>query len=133
MTFGKPRYNKKYDYELLRLCSNTDIRVVGGASKLFYAFTSDNMKSSVISYCDRSKFNGSVYQAIGMNLLRITPPSKIWSKGTDKITDNLLRQRGYDQLFDAHFGKGTSNEQLMIESKWLPVFDCGQYVYSYSP
>ena len=133
MTFGKPRYNNKYDYELLRLCSNTDIRVVGGASKLFHAFTSDNMNSSVISYCDRSKFNGSVYQAIGMNLLRITPPSKIWSKGTDKITDNLLRQRGYDQLFDTHFGKGTSNEQLMIESKWLPVFDCGQYVYSYLP
>lgn len=133
MTFGKPRYNKNYDYELLRLCSNTDIRVVGGASKLFHAFTSDNMNSSVISYCDLSKFTGTVYEKIGMSLKTMTQPNKVWSKDAKKITQNLLNQRGYDQLFDAHYGKGTSNEQLMIDHGWLPVYDCGQAVYEYIP
>lgn len=47
------------------------------------------------------------------------------------ITNNLLLQRGYDQLFGTDFGKGTSNEQLMIENGWLPVYDCGQVVYQY--
>lgn len=133
MTFGKPRYNNKYDYELLRLCSNIDTKVVGGASKLFHAFTSDNMKSSVISYCDLSKFTGTVYENIGMSLKAMTQPNKVWSKNAKKITQNLLNQRGYDQLFDAHYGKGTSNEQLMIDHGWLPVYDCGQAVYEYVP
>lgn len=133
MTFGKPRYNHKYTYELLRLCTAFGYRVVGGASKLFHKFTVDNPKCSVISYCNASKFTGDVYLKIGMKLAYTTKPAKIWSKGTRYITDNMLRQRGYDQLFGTDFGKGTSNESLMLESGWLPVYDCGQYVYEYKP
>ena len=66
-----------------------------------------------------------------MHLIRTTPPQEIWSRGNQKITANLLRQRGYDQLFKTDYGKGTSNEQLMIENGWLPVYDCGQAVYEF--
>ena len=38
MTLGKPRYNKKYEWELLRLCTQGGLRVIGGASKLFKYF-----------------------------------------------------------------------------------------------
>ena len=38
MTFGKPRYNKKHEWELLRLCSKSDYKVVGGAERLFKHF-----------------------------------------------------------------------------------------------
>ena len=131
MTFGKPRYNKHYHAELLRLCSHPDYQIMGGASKLFHHALEYFMISDVISYCDRSKFNGSVYQSMGMKFDHKTPPQEIWSKEDKKITANLLRQRGYDQLFGANYGKGTSNEELMLQSGWLPVFDCGQYVYSY--
>ena len=133
MTFGSPRYNKKYDFELLRLCSRSDVHVSGGASKLFKKFLEDhkNEHFSVISYCDRSKFSGDVYPKLGMTLLRITEPAKIWSKGSKKVTDNLLRSRGYDQLFGTSYGKFTSNEQLMIDNGWLPVYDCGQKVFEY--
>lgn len=64
MTFGVPRYNKAYDWELLRLCTKKDYQVVGGASKLFKAFT-DNYKGNIISYCNESKFSGNVYPALG--------------------------------------------------------------------
>lgn len=131
MTFGKPRYNAQYDYELLRLCSKTGLKVVGGASKLFKHFLDDIAPSSVISYCDLSKFTGAVYTNIGMKLINTTAPNKIWSKGDRKITQNLLNQRGYDQLFNTDYGKGTSNEQLMLENGWLPVYDCGQLVFEY--
>ena len=66
-----------------------------------------------------------------MTLVRTTPPQEIWSKGKNKITANLLRQRGYDQLFRTNFGKGASNDELMIEHGWLPVYDCGQLVYEF--
>ena len=48
------------------------------------------------------------------------------------ITDNFLRQRGFDQLFGdifGYYGKGTDNEILMLENKFVEIYDCGQSVY----
>ena len=46
MTFGKSRYNKKYDYELLRFCSKRNTNVVGGGSKLLSYFKKHYMKDN---------------------------------------------------------------------------------------
>jgi len=132
MTFGKPRYTRKYDLELLRLCSISNIRVIGGASKLFKHFTNLYPDKSILSYCNLSKFNGKVYEEIGMTLHHISEPAKVWSKNNEYITDNYLRQRGFDQIFHTNFGKGSSNEELMLKHKWLPVYDCGQKVFVWS-
>lgn len=129
MTFGKPRYTSKYQYELLRLCTDSRYRVVGGAQRLFKYFVQNFNPDSILSYCDMSKFSGEVYERLGMVHHHNTEPAKVWSNGSDRITDNLLRQRGVDQLFHTDFGKGSSNEELMIEMGWLPVYDCGQSVY----
>nr|DAW85862.1 MAG TPA: endonuclease-like protein [Bacteriophage sp.] len=129
MTFGKPRYSKKHDVELLRLCTKPEYRVVGGASKLFKFATEYYGLHNIISYCDRSKFSGQVYEQLGMSLIRKTPPQEVWCDGKNKITANLLRQRGFDQLFHTNYGKGTNNNQLMLEHGWLPIYDCGQLVY----
>lgn len=131
MTFGKPRYDSKHDVELLRLCTESGYVVVGGASRLFKFATENYGLSNIISYCDLSKFSGDIYEKIGMQLIRKTPPQEVWSKNRYKVTANLLRQRGYDQLFKTNHGKGTSNEQLMLDAGWLPVYDCGQAVYSF--
>lgn len=131
MTFGKPRYNSHYEYELLRLCTRFGTKVVGGSERLWTAFIKMYSPKSVISYCDLSKFKGDVYFRLGMELECITPPNKLWSKGNRVVTNNLLLQRGYDQLFGTDFGKGTCNETLMLDSGWLPIYDCGQAVYVY--
>ena len=132
MTFGKPRYNHHFEYELLRLCYRSDIKIVGGAEKLFKSFIQSEINPcSIVSYCDNAKFTGDVYSRIGFKLTDEGTPSKHWSKDHKHITDNLLRQRGYDQLFGTNYGKGTSNEQLMIENKWLPIYDCGQSRYEW--
>lgn len=131
MTFGNPRYNKKYDYELLRLCTKFGYEVIGGASKLFSFATKYFEISNIISYCDYSKFNGLVYSRMGMTLSKITPPQEVWSRDKQFVSANLLRERGYDQLFGKDYGKGASNELLMLINGWLPVFDCGQKVFEY--
>ncbi len=131
MTFGKPRYNKNYEYELLRLCSKAGISVVGGADKLLKQFEEQVKPSSIISYCDLSKFTGEVYEKLGFDLVSQTEPAKHWynPKTRRHITDNLLRQRGYDQLHKASFGKGTSNEELMRNDGYVEIYDCGQLVF----
>lgn len=132
MTFGSPRYDKSFDVELLRLCTKRELVIQGGANKLFkYAIQQNPFWISIISYCDLAKFSGQVYDKLGMRKIRTTAPQAIWSKGCDKVTSTLLRQRGYDQLFNTNYGKGTSNEQLMLDNGWLPVYDCGQAVYEW--
>lgn len=131
MTFGKPRYNKKYDYELIRLCSHNKYRIIGGTERLFKFFLKEYKPKSIISYCDNSKFNGEVYERLKFKLKDYGKPSKHWYNAKTKkhVTDNLLRQRGYDQLFNANYGKGTSNEQLMIQNGFVEIYDCGQSTY----
>ncbi len=131
MTFGNPRYNKNYEYELIRLCSSR--YVVGGNEKLFKHFVNKYNPSSIISYCDNSKFLGNVYITLGFKLKSYGSPSKHWYniKTGKHITDNLLRQRGFDQLFGTNYGKGTSNETLMLENGFVEIYDCGQSVYEY--
>ena len=131
MTFGKPRYNKNYEWELLRYCSS--YQVIGGAEKLFKHFLKTYNPKSIISYCDNSKFIGKVYEKLGFTLKDEGSPSCHWYSEKEKrhITDNLLRQRGYDQLFNEHYGKGTSNEELIIQRGYLPVYDCGQSTWVY--
>ena len=70
MSFGKPRFNRRYDWELLRLCTKKDCIVYGGASKLFKYFESAN-SGSVISYCNLSLFSGDVYEKMGFKLLNV--------------------------------------------------------------
>lgn len=132
MTFGKPRYNKNYEYELLRYCSSK--LVIGGAKKLFKHFIQDYHPTSIVSYCDRSKFQGEVYKNIGFILSTKGVPTKHWysSEENRHITSNLLRQMGYDQLFKENHGKGTSNEELIIQRGYLPIYDCGQDTYVWS-
>lgn len=137
MTFGKPRYSKKCEYELLRLCTDPEYRVIGGAQRLFGHFVSEHDPASVISYCDLSKFSGQIYGKLGFELKRENKPSKHWvelgEKKTPKkqITDNLLRQRGFDQIFGTSYGKGTSNEELMLKHGFAAVYDCGQATWIY--
>ena len=136
MTFGKPRYNKKYEYELIRYCYSK--YVVGGDEKLFSYFIKHYNPVSIISYCDLSKFTGKLYEKLGFICKsRNIKPSKHWVhyKNLQHITDNLLRQRGFDQLLGdkyGTFGKGTSNDELMLSHGFVEVYDCGQSTYVWS-
>ena len=131
MTFGQPRYNKNYERELLRLCTKSQYKVIGGSEKLFKYFITSYQPISIISYCDDSKFVGNVYSKLGFTKLGLAKPSKHWYsiKTKQHITDNLLRQRGFDQLFGTHYGRGTNNEELIINNGFYPVYDCGQSTY----
>lgn len=81
MTFGKSRFDKSFEYELIRLCFKSNIHVIGGASKLFKHFVSKYNPKLIISYCDISKFTGKVYLDMGFKLSKsvpLTDPNYVW-------------------------------------------------------
>ena len=129
MTFGKSRFNKNCEYELLRYCASHN--VVGGAEKLFKYFVDTYKPNSVVSYCDTSKFSGKVYDTLSFEFIKTNKPRKHWYSMKERrhITDGLLLSQGYDRLFKESHGKGTSNEELILARGYLPVYDCGQSTY----
>lgn len=60
MSLSKPEDNVA-QYELLRLCTKTDLIILGGAERMFKHFLFDYNPESVVSYCDRDKFSGGIY------------------------------------------------------------------------
>lgn len=107
MTFGKPRFNKNYDYELLRLCSLKGVNVVGGASKLFKHFLR-NHKSSIISYADLRYSSGKIYDILGFKVIKTLDPRCIFSNASaSKVI--------YDES--------------QYNGKILKMYDCGKTVY----
>lgn len=131
MTFGKPRYNKNYEYELIRYCSSKNI--IGGAKKLFSKFIQDYTPKTVISYCDNSKFNGKVYEILGFTKISLNINKHWYNIKTHKhITNNLLIKHGFDRLLGNEYGvygKGTSNEDLMKQHGFVEIWDAGQSTF----
>lgn len=134
MSFWKPRYNKNYEREILRLCSHKDYKVVWWANRIFNKFIETTWTDSVISYCDMSKFDWKVYENLWFKLLKWNKPSKHWYnpkeiESRQHITDNFLRQRWYDQIFNENFGKWTDNNELMIQRGYVEIYDCWQSTF----
>lgn len=129
MTFGKPKYDHSYNVQMMRMCTKRGFEITGGFDRLSHFASADYGLSRIIAYCDRSKYTGQEHEQLGMKLARVTPPQLVWSKDKKKITANLLRVHGYDQLFGTTHESDQSDDQLMLSNGWLPVYDCGQHVY----
>lgn len=127
MTFGKSRYSKNYEFELLRLCTSTGHVVLGGSEKIFRFFVKNYKPKSIISYCDRSKFTGEVYKKLGFVHHKSDPVKHWYNIKTKKhITNKYLLKNGADRLLGTSYGKGTSNEDIMRSNGFVEVYDCGQ-------
>lgn len=119
MTFGKPRYNKNYTWELLRLCTKKDYIVYGGASKLFNHFLSNNT-GSVISYCNESKFNGKVYEVLGF---RKRGSCKSYHYEKDGITYHRsnFTKKNCLKKWPEYAGKDITEKEIMQEKGYTRV------------
>ena len=134
MTFGKPRYNKSCEWELIRYCSSK--KVIGGGERLFKHFVEKYDPNSIVSYCDLAKFSGEIYGKLGFKELRDPKPSKHWYKPEtgEHYTDALLRAQGFSRLvhrIDASEDDlpTNNNAELMRAEGFYEIYDCGQATY----
>lgn len=65
MSFGKSRFNKNDQWELIRFCCKRGTVVVGGASRLLQQFLRQTGAKSITSYSDNRYSNGNLYRTIG--------------------------------------------------------------------
>ena len=129
-SFGKSRFNKNYEWEILRYCSKLNTRVIGGFSKLFKHFISDNNPSSVITYADRRFGEGEVYKKCGFTFLHNSKPNYSWVSNNGAILKRYQTQKHKLQniLMD-RFDPTKSESENMVAAKYMQVYDCGNKVF----
>jgi hypothetical protein len=128
MTFGKSRFSKKYTWELLRFCSLLNHSVVGGATKLLKYFRSI-YDEDIITYADRRYSRGLVYEKMGFEFVKNTPPNYFYIKGNclDRMSRLLFQKH---KLRDFHnYSDNKTEEEIMKESGYYKIYDCGTSVF----
>ena len=130
MSFGKPRFNKNYEWELLRFCSGH--QVIGGASKLLKYFEKNYNPKSLISYANRN-WSGinSVYTKLNFELIGHTKPNYVY------VNKDIILKRYQTQkhklkelLGEENFNEKLSETENMKNNGFIQVFDCGNMVFA---
>lgn len=130
MTFGKSRYDRKYEYELLRYCCKLRYNVVGGEAKLLKHFEKAYKPKSLITYCDRRYSQGEYWKDLGFKLSKITKPNYFYVDSAHKIRFSRM-------LFRKHllknklklFNPELSEYQNMRNNGYETIYDCGLFVF----
>lgn len=130
MTFGKPRFNKNYEYELIRLCTSSSYKVVGGSQKLFKYFLNKYNPKSIISYCDISKFTGDVYEKLGFTLVEYTQPNYVWTNYVNTFPRYLTQKHKLKEMFN-DLSDDYTEDSAMMSHGYVKIYDCGNAKYEF--
>lgn len=135
MTFGKPRFTQKYDFELYRFCSRKNILIPGAASKLFKHFTKNNSFRSIVSYCDvrfSSLFvEDTMYSKIGFKHLRTTQPNYVYLQGREVYSRIQFQKHKLDGKIEK-YDASLSETENMLQNGFSICYDCGNHVFVFS-
>lgn len=134
MTFGKSRFNKHYEFELLRLCSKKYYSIIGGASKLFKYFVKKYNPKSIISYANRRFSQGNIYNVLGFKYLNDSSPNYWYFKNSGDrhlLSRNQCQKHKLSKILDT-FNPLLSEVDNMKLNGYSRIFDCGNLVYGWT-
>ena len=127
MTFGKPRFNQQFNWELIRYA--TAKHIIGGAGKLL-AYFRKQFTGSIITYADRRFSQGNMYKKLGFKLERISEPNYWWVKNNEILSRYQTQKYNLKDILTDKFDHAKSENENMIANGYYQIFDCGNLVYS---
>lgn len=128
MTFSKPRFNKKYEWELVRFCNKIGYHVPGAASRLLKHFERQYNPKSIISYADRRWSKGNLYSKIGFKQVSTSKPN-YWYIVDGELESRVKYQKHKLNSILEHFDSSKSEWENMKDNGYNRIFDCGNLVF----
>ena len=129
MTFGKPRFNKNFQWEIIRECTKKNFQIIGGSSKLFHYFVKKEVPFSVIVYTSRNidhsfGYNDHYVKNLGFKRLKNSYMgknrvwiSKNWPRNDfygKEYSSTSIHHSGPDRILGTKFGfENGTNEEIM--------------------
>jgi len=132
MTFSKPRFSKKYDYELCRFANKLNVVVQGAFQKLLTHFIKQVDFNTIVSYCDISYFSGKIYEQNGFTKSHHSAPNYKYFKPKERILEsrNKYQKHKLSKILK-NYDSDVSEYQNMLNNGFLRIWDCGNDVYVY--
>jgi hypothetical protein len=127
-TFGKPRFNKNYEFELVRFANKKFISVIGGFSKLLKYFERIYNPSSIITYADRRISSGNLYEKTGFKFLRDTNPNYFYINEMELESRIKFQKHKLKNLLE-DFNPDLSEHENMLNHGIFRIYDVGNKVY----
>lgn len=126
MTFGKSRFDKNADFELLRFCCTNYTNIVGGFSKLLSEFKRRNRGKILITFADRRYSRGEVYSKNGFKFVSNTNPSYYYfKKSTCHLENRIKFQKHKLHKILENFNSELSEWDNMKMNGYNRIWDCG--------
>jgi hypothetical protein len=126
MTFGKSRFDKKIEYEMIRYCNKLNCSVIGGASKLFKHFLKTVKPNSILSYSDKRFFSGNIYGNLGFEFNSNTPPNYHYISNDYKtLYSRMSFQKHKLKSILPIFDETLSEWENMKNNGYDRIWDCG--------
>jgi hypothetical protein len=129
MTFGKSRFDKNIEWELIRYATKTGVNVVGGPSKLYKYFLADTGARTIITYAARDWNTGKLYEKLGFEFKHETSPSYYYTKNYIDFENRVAYQK--HKLVDklTTFDPKLTEWENMQANGYDRIWDCGNRVY----
>ena len=136
MSFGKPRFSRHHQWEIIRDCTKRNYNIRGGVSRLWKYFIENNIVSSCIcySYPHNGEFTSKYVDYCGFKNVKRSKPEKkiyfegIWKGSHKRIDKPILERHGVDRLLKGSFGHDCTNEEILLSLGFEEKYEDG-----YSP
>lgn len=132
-TASKSRFDRSYQWEIIRICFARGTRVTGGAGKMLKHFERHVAKPGdrVCSYAQLDWSNGAVYGALGFRKVRETEPGYRWiHEQTGEVVPRYKAQKHkLKDLLGDWFDADETELQNMHRAGYVRLFDAGCRLY----
>lgn len=129
-TFGKPRWTKDYEWELLRLAFKKGWSIAGGASRLLAEFERTFKPKTLVSYANLRFSYGDVYRRLGFQFVRRSSPNYWWWLPGKGLQSRYQTQKHKLSQLLSKYDPAKSESENMTRSGAYQLFDCGNLVYA---
>jgi very-short-patch-repair endonuclease len=127
MTFRKPRFDRNFNWEIIRFCIKPNHSIAGAASKLLSHFRR-KYKGSIVSYANNLYSEGNVYKQIGMRYVRTSSPNYVWIKSGLQLSRYQTQKKKLGKIL-LNFNTDLSEDENMERAGFTKVYDAGHHVF----
>lgn len=129
LTIGKSRFNKKFDWEILRYTNKKDYSVIGGFARLLSHFR-NLYTGSIITYADKRYSNGDLYSKNGFIELKDSPPNYFYCLPRQMVLESRIQfQKHKLKNKLKNYDESLTESENMFNNGYRRIWDCGNKVF----
>jgi hypothetical protein len=131
ISFTKSRFDSNSQVEIYRFSNKLYSNVIGGFGKLLKYYIDKQNPESIVSYCDLSKFKGTIYKKFGMQHSHNSSPNYFYTQNYIRFYSRHKFQKHKLKNNLLNFCETMTEWENMMQNGFDRIWDCGNAVFEY--